>query len=505
MRVKDGEFHQVGRIEHHVRILLVRIDPLLLRATHVGPLVDGLAGRERALVVVAHDAAQQAVVAGRHPVVVVQRDARERGDEDLEGARRGDLRDQLRIEGVDAFDQQHAARLHLQVLAVVFAASRDEVEFRHIDHFPVQQPEHVLLQGAVVHGLEIVEVVASVGEFRGLDAVDEIVVGRERNRLEAAGLELHAQAVRDRGLAAARRTGDQHDADRILRVVVAALDLLRNLDELLLLQGLGDLDQVGCTALQANVVHVARVAQIHDAVPLEVLGKDLEGLGLVDERRQDLGIRAVRHAQQQAAVIRNHVPDPDIACRRQQAAVVIVHRVAQHIVVHVGLTAGFQQTDLVLVSLLTEDLDGLFQPHLAAVERQVLVNDLLHPFLETVDVLLRHRFPVGLAQFAEIAVGDGVLDLHLRFRPDVQGGLAEQEAQRPAVDAAGAGVAQVEELDVAVVVHAEAQALRHVVDLGRDDRVRAVEFKFRQHFLERRPFVEMFVGTGVLAVDLEHG
>ena len=503
--VEYGEFHQVGGVEHHIGVLLIGIDPLLFGAADVRPLVDGLAGGEGAVVVVADDAAQQPVVAGRHPVVVVERDAGEGRDEDLERILRRDLRDQLRVEGVDAFDQQHLAFRQLQVLAVVLAAARHEIEFRHVHHFAAQEREHVALDGPVVHGLEVIEVVAAVGQLGRLDAVHEIVIGRERDRAESAGLELNAQAPRDRGLAAAGRPGDQHDAHRMHGVVVAPLDFLGDLHEFLLLQRFGDLDQVGRAAFLTDVVHVAGVAQVHDPVPLEIFREDLEGLRLVHVRGQHFGIVPVRNAQQDAAVIRDDVPDLDIGSRGQQAAVIIVHRIPQRIEIHIGLSARFQQTHLVVVTVFAEYLDRLFQPDFAAMERQVLVDDLLHARLDLADVLFRHRASVGLVPLAEITVRNGMLDLDLRLGADVLRGLAEQEAERAAVHAACAGIAQVQELDVAVVVDAETKALRDIVHLGGNNRVRAFEIELREHLLEGCSFIELLVSLVVLAIDPKHG
>ena len=505
MDVQYRKLHQVRRIEHHVGVFLVRIDPLLLSAAHVRPLVDGLPGRESPAVEIADDPSQQPVVAGRHPVVVVERDARERGDENLEGTLLRDLRNQLRIERVDAFDQQHAARFHLQMLAVVLAPPRHEIEFRHVHHLAVEQFDHVLLQGTVVHRFEIVEIVAAVRQFRRLDAVHEIVVRREGDGLQPAGLELYAEAPRDRRLSTAGRPGDQHDAHRMHGVVVAALDLLGNLHEFLLLQCFGNLDQVGSTSFQADVVHVAGVAQVHDPVPLEVLREHLEGLGLVHEGGEPFRMDAVRYAQQDAVVIGNDVPHLDVACGRQQTPVIIVYRVAQHVIVHVWLSAGLQQPHLVFITLLAEDLDGLLQAHFPAMERQVLVDDLLHPGLDPQHVFFRGGGTVRLVQFTEIAVRDRMLDLHLCLRAYVQRSFAQQETERSAIDASCARIAQVQVFYVPVVVHAETQSLRHVVHLGGDDGIRAVELECGQHFLQRGAFVETLRGTGILAIDGKHG
>ena len=78
---EHGKLNEIGRVEHCVSGLLVRIDPFFLGVPDLRPLAYALAGGESALIVVAHDAAEQAVVAGRYPVVVVKGRAGERIDE----------------------------------------------------------------------------------------------------------------------------------------------------------------------------------------------------------------------------------------------------------------------------------------------------------------------------------------------------------------------------------------------------------------------------------------
>ena len=84
MIAEHCEFHQIGRVEHYVRIFLIRVYPFIFGGTHLRPLTDGLAGSERAVVVVADDASQQTVVTRRDAVVIVKGDAREGGYEDAE-------------------------------------------------------------------------------------------------------------------------------------------------------------------------------------------------------------------------------------------------------------------------------------------------------------------------------------------------------------------------------------------------------------------------------------
>ena len=94
-------------------------------------LTEWLLGRERTFVEVAHDAAQQAVVAGRYAVVVVQRVAGDGIDENLELLGIGNVVKQFRVQCVQAFDEQHGAFFQFKALAVIFANARNEIIFRY--------------------------------------------------------------------------------------------------------------------------------------------------------------------------------------------------------------------------------------------------------------------------------------------------------------------------------------------------------------------------------------
>ena len=103
MVAQHGELYEKCRVEHHVGILLIGIDPLLFGIEHVRPLVDALSGGESTLVIVTHYAAEQTAVGGGYPVVVVEGDAGERRDENPEFGCLIYLIRQARVEGVDAF------------------------------------------------------------------------------------------------------------------------------------------------------------------------------------------------------------------------------------------------------------------------------------------------------------------------------------------------------------------------------------------------------------------
>ena len=62
--------------------------------------------------------------------------------------------------------------------------------------------------------------------------------------MESAGLELGGKPLAERALAAAARSGDQHELNRVLPVGMPFLDLLGDTDDLLFLEGFCDPDQV---------------------------------------------------------------------------------------------------------------------------------------------------------------------------------------------------------------------------------------------------------------------
>ena len=84
MAAQHCKFYQVSRVEKHVGVFLVRVNPFHLRPAHIGPVGYGLACAERTLVEIPYNAAQEPVVAGWDAVVVVQGDAGDGIDEDFE-------------------------------------------------------------------------------------------------------------------------------------------------------------------------------------------------------------------------------------------------------------------------------------------------------------------------------------------------------------------------------------------------------------------------------------
>ena len=432
--------------------------------------------------------------------MVVQRDAYDGVDEDLE---LGAVRNPVREGGVTrvyAFHEQHCAFFSLEVLAVVFPQAGYEVELRHAYLLSCKQAHKVVLHRLVVNGVEVVEVEGSVGEAWGVVAVYEVIVRRYGYGAETASQQLCAQALGDGGLTAGAWTGNQHEPEG--SAAVAVLDFLSNLDYLFLLQGLGNLDELAGVALLDCVVYVANVVQVHYGVPLEVLAEDLEGLGLGLEDCEFLRGMTVRYPQQETVFIKREVPDLEIAGGGDKGVVIIVRSALQGVIADVWLAAGLQELHFIIIAECGEDADGLFVAYLNALERGVCRHYLPHPVDDAFDVLACHGRT--FAELAEITFGDGSAHLYLAVREDVPAGFAQQEAQGPAVGAAPYVGAVVEEFHVAAVVGAVLEALGYVVDFGAENVVWTVEVELRKSFRQSDSLLEFQGGAGVLAIYLEH-
>ena len=68
----DGEFHQIGRVEQYVGLLLIGVDPLDFVSSDVGPVGYRLYCGKGPFVVISYDSSEQSVVTGGYAVVVIE-------------------------------------------------------------------------------------------------------------------------------------------------------------------------------------------------------------------------------------------------------------------------------------------------------------------------------------------------------------------------------------------------------------------------------------------------
>ena len=292
LAAQAGELKEQGTIEHDVGVLLIGEDPLAFAGLNLLPAADGLLSGVVAILVVAHDTPQQAVVAGGDIVVVVQQDSRERADVDFELVDIGDVLGELRIEPMDTLHDQQGMTVDLKMLATRGTLACGEIVFGQLDFLALQEILQVLLELGNIERVDRLVVIVSIGITRGLGPVNEIVIHREGKGLEAAGHELDAQALAKRGLA---RTGGAANHDEPdLRM---ALYLLGDVAYLLLLEGLADIDDVdGFVMITAGLVEFPDSADSDDVLPALVLAKDFEHLLLLDEGLELVGMFGIGDA-----------------------------------------------------------------------------------------------------------------------------------------------------------------------------------------------------------------
>ena len=390
--------------------------------------------------------------------MVVQQGAGDGVDEDAELGALRNVGGKGRIQGVDTLDEQQAALFHMQHLAVVFPQAGDEVVFGNRYFLAAQEFHDVLLHESVVHGIEIIEVVAAVGELGRFHSVHEVVVRAHGDGLETAGLELDGQTLAESGFTGGGRTGDEHHLQRVL-AAVAAVDFLGNLHDLLFLEGFRYLDKLIGAAVQQGLVHVPHGAQAHDDVPAQGFVEDFEGAGLVNEGSHLGRVIGRRNLQEKTVVVGGQAPDLEVTGRRNQLPIIIVYGVSQGVVVRVGFPAGFQQLHFVVETRFAELLERAVGLDVVAVEGHILLYQFLHTGFQQFRVFRRGVAAIGLSQVAEIAVGDRVLDVQTAAGEDIGRCFVQQEVEGTAVYTHAAGLPDVNELDVLVLVHLELQAL----------------------------------------------
>ena len=100
-----AQFEYERRVEHCIGIFLIGKYPLVLTAAHARPAADCLLCSRSAILEIAYDAAQQAVVGRRHPVVVVNRQGRKGRHIEPELHLLGNICREFWIETVDTFNE----------------------------------------------------------------------------------------------------------------------------------------------------------------------------------------------------------------------------------------------------------------------------------------------------------------------------------------------------------------------------------------------------------------
>ena len=299
-----------------------------------------------------------------------------------------------------AFQNQHTSLTQPLLLAVVLPHTCSEVVAWNLNFLSCKEFQKILLKGLVVHSVEIIKIVLSVREQRSVHSVHKVVICRESQRLKSASLELHAEPLGEGGLSRTGRSCNQHQTHFGFRIV-AGLYFLGNLDYFLFLKSLGNLNQFAAVALAELMVDISGIVELGDDIPAQILGKHVESLGLGDIRHKTARIIVVRNPEQYSVVVSLNVPDLEIGSGWKQSSVVVVRAVSEQIIVGIDILAGFQQTDLVDIAEVSENLDCLAYLDFPSVEGYVFLNHLKHTLLDFEHIFIAEGTVI---LFLEIAI-----------------------------------------------------------------------------------------------------
>ena len=217
-------------------------------------------------------------------------------------------------------------------------------------------------------------------------------------RTQTEGFELDGQAVGEGGLAGGAGSRDQDEADAALVV-----DLLGDLTDAALLQGLLDQDHVADAAGADLLVQVADRADVDQVAPLGREHKLLEQTGLVNEFLQLEGLVCRGQDQDQAALVGLQAEPAHVAGRGEHIAVEIVGVAVHPVDVDRGTAAVVEEFLLVLHALPAEELDRIVDRIGLLDDGNVLFHDQPHPLLELARQLRCRADPAQYAAEAGIS------------------------------------------------------------------------------------------------------
>ena len=242
---------------------------------------------------------------------------------------------------MDALDHQHLIVVQLESATALLAASRLEVVARQFHLLAPEEGVHLLVEQRQVQGVQVFVVVVALLVAGRLVAVDEIIIQRDGYRFDAVDGQLYRQSLAGGRLAAAAGTGNENQAD-----APALGYLVGDTGNLLLLQGLADLYELGREPLVDDLVQVADGTQSEDVLPAVVLLEDAEHLVLMHHLAQLPGMDGRGDAQQQTVVVLLQSEEVELRGVGQQRTVIIVDVTVDFVIGGIDATRALQQLHL---------------------------------------------------------------------------------------------------------------------------------------------------------------
>ena len=332
------------------------------------------------------------------------------------------MRRQLWVQGVDSLYHQHIARLQLQFLSALDALARRKIIFRQIHLLTTEEGIELVVEQVEIQRIDALKIIFSILILRGLIPVHEIIIERNLQRFQSVYGKLNAQALAGCCLTGRRRTGKKHELHTL-----ALGNILSNLSQLLLLQCLADIDDVGSMTGFDSLIEVAHGSDAQDFLPAMMLLEDVEHLVLPGHLAQLVRILERRNAQEHAVIIFLQAEEIELGGIGEQCSVIIIHVFTYFIIGSIDRARSLEQFYFFHISLFLKQGDGIFRRNGEPANRHPGIDNLLHAAADDIHILIHNR-PTETDIHIK-AVGNRNINHHICSRIDILHRLAKYEEE----------------------------------------------------------------------------
>ena len=194
---------------------------------------------------------------------------------------------------MNPFDDQNMALAHLQRFARIFAAACLKIVTRRLNRSTRQQLDQLFIEQRQVQCVNRLEIVVACGVARRLVAIEEIVVQRNRHRINTMYPQLNPQSLGKRRLAGRGRPGNQDQLDLLPLIC----DPVGNLRHFFFMQSFRNPHQFNKTIAHYCLIQLGNRRTAQKFAPALCFLQNLRQFGLIDKGRNDSGIGRVRKTQ----------------------------------------------------------------------------------------------------------------------------------------------------------------------------------------------------------------
>ena len=271
------------------------------------------------MLVVAKDAAKQADIGCRDVVVVIELNGCQCRDIDAIFLLVGYLLCQDWVKSMVPFKDDDIVGAYLELPSLENSLAPLEVIARQLHLFAIQQLIHLLVEECSIYSPDTLEVILAIGILGCINAVDEVVIGADGMRPQATSHREDCQSLGRCCLAATARPCKQDNTSMPVRYLVS------NVAELLRLQSLADINEVGGMTLLDGMIQFANRLHAKDFLPSVVFPDNIEHLLVLRHYLFQLrGVLLGRSTNQHAVVELDEVEEMHLTGASQQATVEII-------------------------------------------------------------------------------------------------------------------------------------------------------------------------------------